>query len=72
MHKISEIVRLKFGARLGHEKIARAVGLSNGGGDRVREPRPGLGLVLTVAGGNGRGGDGGAALSCEAGYHACR
>jgi transposase len=30
MHKIVEILRLKFQARLSHEKIARAVGLSKG------------------------------------------
>ena len=30
MRKITEVLRLKFEARLSHEKIARAVGLSKG------------------------------------------
>ena len=35
MKKIIEVLRLKHeAARLGHEKIARARGLSKGGGDK--------------------------------------
>ena len=30
MHKITDILRLKFDANLSHQKIARAIGLSKG------------------------------------------
>ena len=54
MRKIKDVLRLKFEARLSHEKIAAATGLSKGAVTKYRAARDAEGPELAAAGGAGR------------------
>ena len=53
MRKIKEVLRLKFEAKLSHEKIAAATGMSKGAVTNYRAAGPAEGSGLAVAGGAG-------------------